>query len=113
MEVTQLGKFGPDAFRFVVALASRNDATSLCYSEHFTQRIPRVANVDQHLMTNGNVECLVRKGKLKDTALLELDIFDAGLFSESSCSWQDSGIEVDAGYVAVGNELGETHRDGA
>lgn len=84
-----------------------------CYSEHFTQRIPRGANVDQHLMTKGDVECLVGKGELVDIALLKLDVFDAGHFSDSSCPWQDVGVEVDAGNVAVGDELGETYRDGA
>lgn len=113
MELAQLGKFGPDALCLVVALASRDDAASLCYSEHFTQRIPRGADVDQHLMTKGDVECLVGKGELVDIALLKLDVFDAGYFSDSSCPGQDVGVEVDAGNVAVGDELGKTHGDGA
>ncbi len=113
MEIAQLGKFGPDALRLVVALAGRDDAASLGYSEHFAQRIPRGANVDQHLMTKGDVECLVGKGELVDIALLKLDVFDTGRLSDSSRPWQDVGVEVDAGNVAVGDEFGETHRDSA
>src|ERR1700712_5490873 len=103
MELAQLGNFGPDTLRLVVALAGRDDAASLCYSEHFMDRIPWGANVDQHLMTKGNVECLVSKGELVDIALLKLDVVDAGHFSNSSCPWQDVGVEVDTGDVAVGN----------
>jgi hypothetical protein len=87
MEFAQLRKFGPDTLRFVVVLAGRDDTSSLCYSQHFTQRIPRGANMDQYLMTKSNVECLVGKGEVVDIALLKLDIFDASGFSDSSCPW--------------------------
>jgi len=113
MELRQPGKFGPDALRLVVALAGRDDAASLCYSEHFAQRTPRVADVDQHLMTVGDVECLVGEGKLVDTALLKLDVFDAGHLSDGSSPWQDVGVELDAGNMALGEVLGEAHGDGA
>lgn len=113
MEHGQLGKFRPQALRLVVALAGRDEATSLRDPEHFTQRLPRGANVDQHLVTDCDIERLVGKGEFVDTALLKLDVFDAGRFGDSSRPWQDAGVEVDAGNVAVGDELGETHRDGA
>jgi len=113
VESAQLGEGGPDALGLVVTLAGREDAAALRHPQHLAQGIPRGVDVDQHLMAKGDVERLVGKGELVDGALPELDVFDAGRFGHGSCSRQDGGAEVDAGDVAVGEELGEAHGDGA
>src|ERR1700744_4779377 len=113
MELAQRWKRWPDALRLVVALAGRNDAASLRHPEHLTQRIPRIANVDQHLMAKRDVERLVRKWKLVDAALLKVDVLDAGHFGDRACPRQDFGVQVDAGDVAIGDELGKADGNGA
>ena len=113
VELAQLRKFGPEGLGLVVAFAGRDDTASLCHSQHLTQRIPRVADVDQNLVTESDVESLVGEGELIDTALLEVGVLDASRFSDSACPCQDAGIDVDPGDMAVRDELSETDRNGA
>ncbi len=56
-------------------------------------------------MATGDVECLVGEGELVDTALLELNVLDAGHLSDSACPWEDGGIEVNARNVTEGMSL--------
>lgn len=63
--------------------------------------------MNQYLVTESDVECLVGEGELADIARLKIDIFEAGNFSDSSSSWRNVGTEVDTINMAVGDELGE------